>query len=140
MKEIFIDTSAWDAIEDAKDPNHKMALTFAEIVAEKYHLVTTNFVLDETYTLLLMNVGYNCVLRFKHDIDEMSKLGVITVIHISERLEEFAWEIFEQFNVDKVWSFTDCTSKVVMEQNQIDEVFAFDGDFEQMRFIRKPYI
>jgi predicted nucleic acid-binding protein len=30
MKEIFIDTSAWDAIEDAKDPNHKIVLSFTE--------------------------------------------------------------------------------------------------------------
>lgn len=138
MRDIFIDTSAWDAIEDSKDTNHVIALSFADIAAEKYHLVTTNFVLDETYTLLLMNVGYNCVLRFKHDIGEMSKLRVITVIHISEHLEEFAWEVFEQFNVDKKWSFTDCTSKVVMEQHRINEVFAFDHHFEQMGFIRKP--
>ena len=30
MREIFIDTSAWDAIEDSKDPNHKIALSFTE--------------------------------------------------------------------------------------------------------------
>jgi predicted nucleic acid-binding protein len=138
MREIFIDTSAWDAIEDSKDPNHEIALSFAETIAGKYRLVTTNFILDETYTLLLMNVGYNCVLRFKHNIDEMSKLGVITVIHLSKLLEETAWEVFEQFNIDKKWSFTDCTSKVVMEQRKILEAFAFDHHFEQMGFIRKP--
>jgi len=138
MREIFIDTSAWDAIEDSKDTNHEVALNFAETIAGKYRLVTTNFILDETYTLLLMNVGYNCVLRFKHNIDEMSKLGVITVIHLSKLLEETAWEVFEQFNIDKKWSFTDCTSKVIIEQKNIQEVFAFDHHFEQMGFIRKP--
>ncbi len=138
MKGIFVDTSAWDAIEDAKDPNHEKSLNFIDIIAGKYHLVTTNFVLDETYTLLLMSIGYKCVLHFKHSIDEMSRLGVITVIHISEPLEKSAWKVFEEFNIDKKWSFTDCTSKVVMEQNGINEVFAFDHHFEQMGFIRKP--
>jgi hypothetical protein len=138
MKGIFIDTSAWDAIEDLKDPNHGKALDFANMIAGKYHLITTNFVLDETYTLLLMNTGYKCVLRFKDSINEMSKLGVITIVHISESLEGLAWKVFEEFNVDKKWSFTDCTSKVVMEQNGINEVFAFDHHFEQMGFIRKP--
>lgn len=49
-----------------------------------------------------------------------------------------AWEVFEKLNVDKKWSFTDCTSKVVMEQREIFEAFAFDHHFEQMGFVRKP--
>ena len=44
MKEIFVDTSAWDAIEDASDTNHDIALLFKEEIAEKYHLVTTGYV------------------------------------------------------------------------------------------------
>ena len=27
---IFIDTSAWDAIEDSSDPNHEIALVFKD--------------------------------------------------------------------------------------------------------------
>jgi predicted nucleic acid-binding protein len=55
MKEILMDTSAWDAIEDASDPNHDIALLFKEETAENYRLVTTSYILDETYTLLLLN-------------------------------------------------------------------------------------
>ncbi len=57
MKEIFVDTSAWNAIRDSLDPNHEVALLFREEVAGKCRLVTTNYVLDETYTLLLLNIG-----------------------------------------------------------------------------------
>jgi predicted nucleic acid-binding protein len=41
-----------------------------------------------------------------------------------------AWETFRQFD-DKSWSFTDCTSKVVMEQLNIKVAFAFDHHFQQ---------
>jgi uncharacterized protein len=41
-----------------------------------------------------------------------------------------AWETFQQFD-DKRWSFTDCTSKVVMQKLDISVAFAFDHHFRQ---------
>ena len=140
MREIFIDTSAWYAIEDASDENHAIALLFEEEIAGKCHLVTTNYVLDEIYTLLLDKIGYTDTVRLKRSIDIMSKLKVLAVVHISESMAEDAWEAFEKYNIDKQWSFTDCTSKVVMEQREITEVFAFDHHFEQMGFVRQPMV
>jgi predicted nucleic acid-binding protein len=40
------------------------------------------------------------------------------------------WEVFQQYR-DKEWSFTDCTSKVVMARLSITYAFAFDSHFEQ---------
>lgn len=138
MREIFIDTSAWGAIKDTSDVNHEVALLFREEISRKYRLVTTSYVLDETYTLLLISIGYARTVEFKRDIDVMIASGVLIVLHISESTEKAAWGIFEKFNTDKEWSFTDCTSRVVMEQREISEVFAFDHHFEQMGFVRKP--
>ena len=139
MRIIFVDTSAWYAIQDKSDANHNIAAIFVkESMARKYRMVTTNYILDETYTLILERIGYKFAVQFKHIVDIMLNSHTLTIIRISESIEESAWEVFEQFNVDKKWSFTDCTSKVVMEERRIDEVFAFDGDFKQMGFIRKP--
>jgi uncharacterized protein len=53
------------------------------------------------------------------------------VIHkITEAQVILAWNVFEHFS-DKDWSFTDCTSKVVIEQFGIAESFAFDHHFRQ---------
>jgi uncharacterized protein len=46
-----------------------------------------------------------------------------------------AWEMFEQFD-DKNWSFTDCTSRVVMEQLGIKVAFAYDHHFHQFGTIQ----
>ena len=58
IRRLFVDTSAWDALADAGDPHHGTALLFRDEIAERYHLLVTNYILDELYTLLLMNLGY----------------------------------------------------------------------------------
>jgi uncharacterized protein len=139
MEAIFVDTSAWDAIEDSGDRYHAAALHFKEdLVQQRAHLYVTNFVLDECYTLLLYNVGYARTVAFKRAIDLMRTGGILAVVHISEELEQAAWAVFERFNQDKEWSFTDCTTKVVMEHLGIRQVFAFDHHFDQMGFLRHP--
>jgi len=139
MEAIFVDTSAWDAIEDSGDRYHAAALRFKEELAQqRARLYVTNFVLDESYTLLLYNVGYARTVAFKRAIDLMQAGGILVVVHISEALEQAAWAVFERFNQDKEWSFTDCITKVVMENLGISQVFAFDHHFDQMGFLRRP--
>jgi uncharacterized protein len=41
-----------------------------------------------------------------------------------------AWDIFNRFS-DKGWSFTDCTSKAVIERLGIGFAFAFDAHIRQ---------
>ena len=140
MRAVFVDTGAWDALEDRSDRNHAAAVRYRAILRqERMPLYVTNFVLDESYTLLLQNVGYARTVAFKSTIDHMQTGGILTIIHLSEEVEKAAWEVFVRFNQDKTWSFTDCTTKVVMDNLGIQHVFAFDQHFEQMGFIRLPH-
>lgn len=138
MRQIFVDTSAWDAIADSGDPNHDVALLFRDEIAGQCKLVVTNYILDELYTLLLVNVGYQRAVDFKAKLDILVEEGVLEVVWVSEDIAGEAWAVFERFNVDKRWSFTDCLSYVVMKQCGIIEVFAFDDDFAQMGFVCQP--
>ncbi len=58
-------------------------------------------------------------------------------MQVSSEIEVKALAIFEKYD-DKDFSFTDCVSFVVMRVMGIQEAFAFDEHFNQMRFIRKP--
>jgi uncharacterized protein len=69
MKLIFVDTSAWDALADRGDEHHVRALQFRDKIAQKRRLVPHNYVLDELYTLLLMNIGYEKAIGFKKRLD-----------------------------------------------------------------------
>ena len=138
MRQIFVDTSAWDAIADAGDSNHEVALLFRDEIAEQCRLFVTNYILDELHTLLLMNLGYHGAVDFKRKLDVLVQEGILEVIWVSEGIATEAWAVFEQFNMDKQWSFTDCVSYVVMHQRGITEAFAFDRHFAQMGFICHP--
>ncbi len=137
MKQVFIDTSAFAALADKNDANHDRAVTFNKTVSG-IRLVTTNYVLDELYTLLLLHVGYSKTIQFKNRLDFLMTRNVLTVTWITPEIATQTWQIFEQFNTDKQWSFTDCTSYVVMKAQDMTEVFTFDRHFSQMGFIRRP--
>lgn len=113
---IFVDTGAWIAIEDKKDINHGKAPEFKqELLDSRERLITTNYVLDETYTLMLLDLGYGKTVSFKHKLDGIIRSNLMIIVHITPNIERVAWETFERFNKDKIGSFTDCTSKVIME-------------------------
>jgi predicted nucleic acid-binding protein len=115
MNRIFVDTSAWAALTDKDDTYYAFAISYQEKIAKQYRLLTTNYILDESYTLLF-NVGYRQTVSFKRKLDFLVQRGILEVVWISKELAEEAWRIFEQYNTDKQWSFTDCISYVVMQQ------------------------
>jgi predicted nucleic acid-binding protein len=138
MRQVFVDTSAWDALADSQDTHHELALLFRQEIAGRAQLVATDYVLDEVYTLLLLNVGYHGAVSFKNKLDTLVQEGVLAVVWVTEAITQEAWQVFEQFNVDKQWSFTDCVSYVVMKQRSLTEAFTFDHHFQQMGFTKLP--
>lgn len=138
MKLLFVDTGAFAAMADSRDDRHKSAAAFGASVSKQYRLLTTNYVLDELYTLLLMNAGYRSTLAFKQRLDLLTQAKVLRVVWISEGIADLAWTTFERFNTDKLWSFTDCTSFAVMQEFGLTEAFTFDRHFAQMGFTVYP--
>lgn len=98
MSQVFVDTSAWAALADKADSNHERALLFQDEIAGQCQFLVTDYVLDELYTLLLMNVGYANAISFKRDLDVLRRAGLLQVIWTSEDLADEAWRVFEQFN------------------------------------------
>lgn len=62
-----------------------------------------------------------------------------SIIWLNQEITEQTWKVFEKFNHDKLWSFTDCSSYVLMKKYQINEVFTFDHHFQQMGFTCRPF-
>lgn len=124
LPKLFVDTSAWVAMTDKRDTYHAPAIAFNQEISRKVTLVVSNYILDETYTLLLINTGYNSpTLKFKRTLDLLIQETIFELIWITPAISEQAWAIFEQFNTDKQWSFTDCTSYVIMKNYGISEAF-----------------
>jgi uncharacterized protein len=122
---IFVDTGAWFAIVVPTDPNHTSVVEW--LVNSHDVLFTTDYVIDETLTLLKARGEY---LRAV----EMGKRFFAGEIAKVYRLTEYdlqnAWELFRT-HTDKEWSFTDCTSKAIIDRLKIETALAFDKHFRQ---------
>jgi predicted nucleic acid-binding protein len=55
---------------------------------------------------------------------------LVQIYHVTEEDVQESWRTFRRFS-DKGWSFTDCTSRVIMAKLGITHAFAFDDDFRQ---------
>ena len=129
---IFVDTSAWYAVEVEDDVNHEAACKFlSKIATGTYGVsVTTDYVLDETLTLLRSRRGLASANTF---IDKIRKSKSVHVFWIDETLFEKALDIFRKSN-RKAWSFTDCTSFALMQDLSVSEAFTFDSHFREAGF------
>jgi len=122
---IFVDTSAWYALFTARDVNHLAANQF--IAPAEEPLITTDYVVDETLTLFRARGEQVHSMSFGKKVIDGSFAEILSI-----ELIDFAraWDIFRQYN-DKDWSFTDCTSLVIMQRLGIQRAFAFDDHFRQ---------
>lgn len=96
--------------------------------------VTTDYVLDETITLI----------RYVHSHEKATEFAeavlasrVLKIIYVDKGAFGSAFELFRK-NSDKTWSFTDCTSFVVMGSVGLRAAFTFDRHFRQAGFEMLP--
>jgi predicted nucleic acid-binding protein len=127
---VFADTSGLLALVNPADDNHARAkATFASLRARRAPLVSTSFVLVETYALLGRRFGLEAVQSFRDDFAPL-----IDVVWVNETLHDAGLDLMLGRRRRKV-SLVDAVSFVAMRQRKIDEAFAFDPHFEQEGFV-----
>ena len=128
---IFVDTSAWLALNDRNDQYYKKALLkISEIKKKKIELITSEYILDETITIIRYRVSHQAAVVFG---DSLAGSSIARVEDITEEYRVKAWEMFKRYE-DKELSFTDCTSFVLMKHLRLYKAFTFAEHFRQMEF------
>lgn len=131
MKSIFIDTAPLQAFNNIKDQYFKKTVAILRNLLEEYvTLITTDYIIDEAYTGLLTKGGYKNAMHF----DRWLQKEPCKIVFVDKSIFIQAQQVFRRFNKDKLWSFTDCTSYVVMKELKIKTALTFDEHFEQMGF------
>lgn len=129
---VFVDSAAWIALIDASDRRHRDAAAFWRRAAETSRpSLTSDYVLDETYTLLRRRPKGLLMATRIHDLVAASDL--IRVAQVDEEVQGAAWDLFTAYT-DQILSFTDCTSFALMERHHLVEAFTFDADFLRVGF------
>lgn len=126
---VFADTSALYAHLVANDANHARATRALKALAhDQAVLVTSSYVLVETYALLARRIGLAAVERFRSDLAPL-----LEVVWIDEALHEEALDLLTERQSRDI-SLVDAASFVVMRHNRLDEALAFDRHFEREGF------
>jgi uncharacterized protein len=122
---VLVDTGAWFASLIPTDPDHAAAKGW--FTQNREQLITTDYIIDETLTLLQARGQKPRALR----LSEAFLAGELGTIHFVTQAEfEEALKVFRYY-ADKEWSFTDCTSKVIIESLGLAKAFTFDHHFRQ---------
>jgi len=134
MNRIFVDTSAWFAFVNRRDPDHGPV---GDVLRSfEGRLVTSNFVFDEIVTLLRFRVGHESARALG---DRLLDSTVADLVRLTADDERRAWSIFGQ-RLDQRFSFTDCTSFALMRRLGITEAAALDDDFAREGFMVLPAV
>ena len=132
---IYIDTGAFLARHLSKDQYHRQANLFWNSIREKSEIcMTSNFVLDEAFTLLGRRAGYGFAAQRARNIYASES---ITILRPSIEDELKAIDFLEKYS-DHRLSFTDCISLVLMHNRYIKREITFDHHFQIVGFQTYP--
>jgi predicted nucleic acid-binding protein len=130
FRRVFVDSNGFAGIGIKGDVhNRDSVLILRNLTFAGRSLVTSNFIVAETYAVVLSRAGRLAALSTLDLIDNSSEL----IERVSAADEHQAREILEKYD-DKTYSYTDATSFVVMRRLGLTDVFTFDRHFEQFGF------
>ena len=129
--DVFVDTAGFFALWDAADEHHTRALRLqSELARRKRQFLTTDYIVDETVTLLLVRHSHTAASDFLQTVTTTEWLQLEWVD--SDRFHAAA-NLFIRHH-DKEWSFTDCVSFVLMRELGVQDSFTTDHHFRQAGF------
>jgi predicted nucleic acid-binding protein len=128
--EIFVDTGGFYALLSPHDHWHEKAIAAMKRLPASHLLVSTDYVLAETATLLRARGQSHLVDPWFAEVFKSARFKIVW-------MEPARFEEVRQFFVkhgDKAWSFTDCFSFCVMQQRKTRRALAADQHFRQAGF------
>jgi hypothetical protein len=130
--EVFMDSAGFLALWDAGDEHHASAVRLQEELARKRRrFLTTEYIVDETVTLLLVRHSQDAAADI---LDTIERSESLRLEWIGPERFHAAATLFRK-HADRQWSFTDCVSFVTMRELRIRDAFTTDHHFKQAGFV-----
>jgi uncharacterized protein len=123
---LFVDTWGWLALAEPLDRKHQAALQCYQEYSRSGRVVTSNYVLDETITLLFLRLRFDAAYGFSRAVLDSSFVAVETV---TEARVRSAFELRRRFADKPNISFTDLTSIAIMTELKIVDILTADAHF-----------
>ena len=130
-REVFVDSAGLYALADHRDPARAaVERCVARLAKSGIELILTDYIVDESCTLAKARGGAYGALRLLEIID---RSVAFRMFWIGEERFEAAKSFFRK-NADHGYSFTDCTSFVVMRELRIKDALTTDRHFIEAGF------
>ncbi|MBM3824305.1 MAG: PIN domain-containing protein [Verrucomicrobia bacterium] len=130
--DVMMDSAGFLALWDGADEHQAAALSLhAELLRKRRRFLTTEYVVDETVTLLLVRHSHEAAVDF---LDTIERSEALRLEWIGPDRFHAAGKLFRKHK-DKEWSFTDCVSFATMHELQIRDAFTTNRHFKQAGFV-----
>ncbi|MFQ6039285.1 MAG: type II toxin-antitoxin system VapC family toxin [Candidatus Poribacteria bacterium] len=127
---IFIDTWGWLTLRDRSEAEHHTVKIFYQEFNKNGGIsYTSDYVLDETITLLFRRLPFHQARESLEQIEEAIETGYLILERIKPERFEKAKELRLRYQDKPLISFTDFTSAVVMTEKGIDAILTEDKHF-----------
>lgn len=130
VHKLFVDTWGWLTLRDRQESRHQAAVgIYNQFYARTATIYTTDYVLDETFTLLFKRLPF-------HQAQESMTL-LMDSVHAEKIVLEWitpdrfaaTQQLRQKFHDKPNISFTDLTSMVVMNEMSISSILTGDAHF-----------
>jgi predicted nucleic acid-binding protein len=126
-----MDTSGWYALVDRRDARHSATAGLVQdLVTAGVRLVSTDYVLDEAWTLAKVRSGSATAFRL---LDLVEGTAALDLEWIGPDRFAKARTLFRKYH-DQAFSFTDCASFAVMRERRIGDAITADEHFRVAGF------
>jgi len=127
-----VDTGAWYAYINIKDPDHSKMREILE--SFNGSLITSSYIFDEIVTLVLARSGHQKAVKVG---EVLLSPRAVEMVRVGAADERAAWQLLQE-RPGKAYSFTDCTSFVLMRRLKLTKALTLDEHFAQEGFEVMP--
>jgi predicted nucleic acid-binding protein len=123
---LFVDTWGWVAVADRSDSGHSAATEIFQRARRSGGAITSNFILDETFTLLFKRRPFADAWHFTTSVVRSPFIDIqeVTDVRFSRTIE-----LRKQFSDKPRISFTDLSTMAIMQELGVTDILTTDRHF-----------
>jgi uncharacterized protein len=123
---LFVDTWGWVAVADRRESGHGAATEIFQQARRSGGAVTTNFILNETFTLLFKRRPFEDAWNFATNV---VRSPFIEVVEVTKARFSETLELRKRFADKPAISFTDLSTVAIMTELGISDILTADRHF-----------
>jgi predicted nucleic acid-binding protein len=130
---LVVDTWGWLSLADDREPRHRQVRdVMAKLGRAGETAITTDYILDETFTLVFRRLPFARARRFMATLDQAERDGSLRVELVGGGRFAAAKALRVRFRDKPDISFTDLTTMAVMHELRLIRILTADEHFHHV--------